>query len=429
MPFSAAPGTPKILRTLADAAVAAAVAGVLGLPLLGFRLVDEAAGERVETRFPWLAALMLAVFLGRLALRPAALGLRRMQAGAASFATGLRPAGWVLNWGLAGFALVLPALPFTTRRTLDVGVLILTYVMLGWGLNIVTGLAGLLDLGYIAFVAVGAYSYAILNTELGISFWACLPLAALFAATAGMLLGIPVLRLRGDYFAIVTLGFGEIMRIVANNWRGLTNGSQGIAGIAHPSFFGIADFRASPLPGRPAFQDLFGVPFSPLQRIVFLYYLILALALLVNLFTLRIRRLPIGRAWEALREDETAAEALGIDRRKTKLAAFAVGAAWGGIGGVFLVARQSFVSPENFQFMESAMVTAIVVLGGMGSQLGIVLAALALVGLPELFREFAEYRMLAFGAAMILIMRFRPRGLIATRRPSAVLGTAPGAGG
>jgi branched-chain amino acid transport system permease protein len=405
---------------LGTAAIAAGVASILALPLLGFRLVDQAAGEIVETHWMLIGATALVVFAAALAYRPIAAMLAQVEVGAArrpSFAV----TGRTLGGSLAVFALALPALPFANRRTLDVGILILTYVMLGWGLNIVTGLAGLLDLGYIAFVAVGAYSYAILDTGFGLSFWACLPIAALFAATAGLLLGFPVLRLRGDYFAIVTLGFGEIMRIVATNWRALTNGSQGIAGVPHPSFFGLAEFSASPAPGHPAFSALFGIPFSPMQRIVFLYYLILALALLVNLFTIRIRLLPIGRAWEALREDEIAAESVGIGRRNAKLAAFAVGAAWGGVGGVFLVARQSFVSPENFQFMQSAMATAIVVLGGMGSQLGIVLAALVLVGLPELFRELEQYRMLAFGLAMILIMRFRPGGLIRTRRPTVTL--------
>jgi len=418
---------------LLDALAAAAIAAVLGLPLIGFQLVDQPGGEVLQTRWPLLGAGVLAVFLGRLGLGLAALPSIRFwrpiaAASPAGVAGSLSPEGRglkaarILPWALIVFALVLPALPFADRRTIDVAILILTYVMLGWGLNIVTGLAGLLDLGYVAFFAIGAYAYAILGTRFGLSFWECLPLAALFSAAAGMLLGFPVLRLRGDYFAIVTLGFGEIIRIVANNWRSLTNGSQGITGVPRPSFFGLAEFSASPPPGQTAFNDLFGIPYSPMQRVVFLYYLILALALAVNLFTLRIRRLPIGRAWEALREDEVACQALGIDRRTVKLAAFAIGAAWGGIGGVFLPARaQGFVSPESFGFMESAMVTAIVVLGGMGSQLGIVLAALVLVGLPELYRDLAQYRMLAFGLSMILIMRFRPRGLIATRRPSVAL--------
>ncbi len=208
--------------------------------------------------------------------------------------------------------MLLPFLPFANRGVLDAGIIILTYILLGWGLNIVTGLAGLLDLGYAAFYAIGAYTAGILAYNFGLSFWACLPLAAIFAAISGIILGFPVLRLRGDYFAIVTLGFGEIVRIVANNWRSLTNGSQGLSGAPRPNFFGIADFTASAAPGKISFSEMFGVAYSPIQRIIFLYYLILGVALLVNLFTLRIRRLPISRAWEALREDDIAAAALGI---------------------------------------------------------------------------------------------------------------------
>jgi branched-chain amino acid transport system permease protein len=187
------------------------------------------------------------------------------------------------------------------------------------------------------------------------------------------------------------------------------------------NFLGLADFTASPAPGRHGFSQMFGIPFLPIQRIIFLYYVIVALALAVNLFTRRIRVLPIGRAWEALREDEIAAQALGIDRRRVKLAAFAVGAAWGGIAGAFFATQQGFVSPESFGFMESVTITAIVVLGGMGSQMGIVLAAILMIGLPEFFRFMQEYRNLAFGAAMIVIMRFRPQGLISARRPSVTL--------
>ncbi len=411
-------------RALTGAAIAAAVAFVLALPLIGFRLIDQVGGEGFTTRWPWLMGVVALVFVARLVLwwMAGSIDLQTLTRDTVrQVADAARPAGRFVPWLMVAFALILPALPFADRGALDVATMIGIYIMLGWGLNIVTGLAGLLDLGYAAFYAIGAYAAAILGTKLGFPFWACLPLSAAFAAAAGILLGFPVLRLRGDYFAIVTLGFGEIIRIVANNWRSLTNGSEGIGGAPRPNFFGLADFTASPAPGHTAFNALFGISYSPMQRIIFLYYLILAVALLVNLFTLRIRRLPIGRAWEALREDEIAAQALGIDRRRTKLAAFAIGAAWGGVAGAFFAARQGFVSPESFGYLESVAVTAIVVLGGMGSQLGIVLAAILYVGLQEWFRPLAEYRMLVFGLAMILIMRFRPRGLIATRRPTAVL--------
>jgi branched-chain amino acid transport system permease protein len=452
------------LLAIRDGTVAASIAAVLGLPLIGFRLVDLSGGEGLATRWPELAAAVTLVFIARaalslieggavrvalgimalfgavavflhwpsqflqvvavggagvIALRAVVLMAGRTPAAAIGRATG--PIAWVLPWLLIAFAVVLPALPFANRGVIDAGILILTYILLGWGLNIVTGLAGLLDLGYVAFLAIGAYTTALLSTRFGLSFWECLPFAALAASAAGILLGFPVLRLRGDYFAIVTLGFGEIIRIVANNWRSLTNGSQGISGLPRPTFFGLADFTNSPAAGHRAFNTLFGIAYNPIHRVVFLYYVVLAAALAVNLFTLRIRRLPIGRAWEALREDEIAAQALGLDRRRIKLAAFAIGAAWGGVAGAMFDARQGFVTPESFGFLESAVITAIVVLGGLGSQLGIVLAALVLVGLPELFRGLNDYRMLAFGGAMIAIMLFRPRGLISTRRPTAIL--------
>jgi branched-chain amino acid transport system permease protein len=318
---------------------------------------------------------------------------------------------------LLAFAIVEPIVFYNNRYVLDLGILVLTYVMLGWGLNIVVGLAGLLDLGYVAFYAVGAYSYALLAQNFGWSFWICLPIAGLLAAGWGVILGFPVLRLRGDYLAIVTLAFGEIIRLVLLNWQSFTGGPNGVSGIPRPSFFGIP-FTAD----EKGFAATFGLEFTPTHRIVFLYYVILALALLTNWVTLRLRRLPVGRAWEALREDEIACRSLGINTTTTKLTAFAMGAMFGGIAGSFFATRQGFISPESFTFSESALVLAIVVLGGMGSQLGVAVAAFAMLGAFELFREFAQYRMLVFGIAMVLIMIWRPRGLVATRTPSVALG-------
>jgi branched-chain amino acid transport system permease protein len=303
------------------------------------------------------------------------------------------------------------------RYAVDTATQILIYVMLGWGLNVVVGLAGLLDLGYVAFYAVGAYTYALAATQLGWSFWACLPLAGLLAAFWGMTLGFPVLRLRGDYLAIVTLAFGEIIRIVLINWESLTGGPNGINRIPRPGFFGLPFDRAA----NPSFHGTFGLDFNPVHRIIFLYYLILALALATNFITLRLRRLPIGRAWEALREDEIACRSLGINTVTTKLTAFAIGAMFGGFAGAFFSARQGFISPESFTFNESALVLAIVVLGGLGSQLGVVVAAVVLVGSAERFRELQDYRMLIFGLSMVLVMLWRPRGLMAGRTPSAFL--------
>ncbi len=318
-------------------------------------------------------------------------------------------------------AIALPWLPLGDRtqekKIIDICTIVLTYIMLGWGLNIVVGLAGLLDLGYVAFYAVGAYTYAMLSVYLGWSFWVCLPLAGLLAATLGVLLGFPVLRLRGDYLAIVTLGFGEMIRIIIVNWRSLTGGPNGINRVPRASFFGLPMERNVP-EGVTSFSKFFGIEYNPNHRVVFLYYLVLLAALAVNFFTLRIRKLPLGRAWEALREDETACRALGINPTNTKLTAFAVGAMFGGFAGSFFAVRNAFISPESFVFLESAIILAIVVLGGLGSQVGIVLAATVLIGVPEMFRELSEYRMLAFGIGMVLIMIWRPGGLLAHREPT-----------
>jgi branched-chain amino acid transport system permease protein len=309
------------------------------------------------------------------------------------------------------------------------GVQILIFVMLGWGLNIVIGLAGLLDLGYVAFYAVGAYTYALLATHFQWSFWICLPLAGVMAAFWGVLLGFPVLRLRGDYLAIVTLAFGEIIHLVLLNWVELTNGEAGILSIPRITFFGI------PFNGEAnGFAATFGLEFSPIHRTIFLFYLILVLALITNFATLRLRRMPVGRAWEALREDEIACRSLGINTTNTKLTAFALGAMFGGFAGSFFAVRQGFVNPNSFTFMESVWILAIVVLGGMGSQIGVALAAIVMVGGTELLRELdflkqlfgpefnpVQYRMLIFGLAMVLMMIWRPRGFIATRTPSIFL--------
>ena len=320
---------------------------------------------------------------------------------------------FILPIGLI-FALILPTMPFASRYVMDVAILVITYIMLGWGLNIVVGLAGLLDLGYVAFYAIGAYSYALLANYFDWSFWICLPMAGVFAGISGILLGFPVLRLRGDYLAIVTLGFGEIIRVILLNWYGFTGGPDGISGIPRPSFFGLEFKRSS----EGTFSGFFGLDYSSMHRIIFLYYLILALALLTNFVTLRLRKLPVGRAWEALREDEIACRSLGINPTNTKLTAFAIGATFGGLAGSFFATRQGFISPESFTFIESAVILAIVVLGGMGSQIGVVLASVVLIGGTELFRELEEYRMLAFGALMVGIMVWKPRGLLANREPT-----------
>jgi branched-chain amino acid transport system permease protein len=420
----ARPEKPKLnldfAGALKDAAIAAFVAFGLFSLVLGLRTEQGPTGALVLTARPGLLFSAVAIvtigrffislfFRSGLLARHGPLISPAMQAR-------LDYVGDFVGAGLLLFAIAIPFLFYSDRYLLDLAILVLTYVMLGWGLNIVVGLAGLLDLGYVAFYAVGAYSFALLAQNFGWSFWICLPLAGILAAFWGILLGFPVLRLRGDYLAIVTLAFGEIIRLVLLNWQDFTGGPNGISGIPRPSFFGIP-FTA----GEEGFAATFGLEFDPTHRVVFLFYVILALALLTNFVTLRLRRLPIGRAWEAMREDEIACRSLGINTTNTKLTAFSIGAMFGGIAGGFFATRQGFISPESFVFMESAMIVAIVVLGGMGSQIGVAIAAVVMVGGFELFRQFEEFRMLIFGLAMVAIMVWRPRGLVAHRSPSVFL--------
>jgi branched-chain amino acid transport system permease protein len=430
---------PDVTRSLRDAAITALITFALLLPLIGFKTVQNMRNElELETRIPLLLAIVAIVTAVKLfgslviepwrerrALRPAAQNTR-IAAIKTAFSNYFTPFAM-------GFVVVYPILimvfvPSGALKWIDnFGIQILIYVMLGWGLNIVVGLAGLLDLGYVAFYAVGAYSYALLAKEFGFSFWILLPLAGTLSAFWGILLGFPVLRLRGDYLAIVTLAFGEIIRLILINWVSFTNGYAGISGIPRPMLFGIP-FNAN----DDGFAATFGLEFSPIHRTLFLYYVILALALVTAYVTIRLRQLPVGRAWEALREDEIACRSLGINTTNTKLTAFAMGAMFAGFAGSFFAARQGFISPESFTFLESATILSIVVLGGMGSQIGVAVAAVAMIGGTEIMRELdflkyifgndfdpTQYRMLIFGFAMVLIMIWKPRGLVGTREPSA----------
>lgn len=272
----------------------------------------------------------------------------------------------------------------------------LMYVVLGLGLNIVVGMAGLLDLGFVAFYAVGAYTYSLLNLHFGFGFWAILPVGGLFAAFFGILLGFPVLRLRGDYLAIVTLGFGEIIRLILENWGEFSKGPSGISNISRPAFFGIE--------------------LNLDQSIIYTYYLMVIFVIVTIFVVNRLQDSRLGRAWIALREDEIACQAMGIDKRKTKLVAFSLGAFWAGIMGVMFAAKTTFVNPSSFTFLESAIILSIVVLGGMGSIIGVLFGALILILMPEYLRALSEYRMLAFGAILVCMMIFRPQGLISNVR-------------
>ncbi|MEA2906830.1 MAG: branched-chain amino acid transport system permease protein [Alphaproteobacteria bacterium] len=418
------PARPDLARAWRDAAFAGLLTFGLFLPLIGFDTVQNIRNELVlETRWPLLLAMVALVaglrFLHSVVIAPA-LASRRwrfslpapLKAAVVRFA---KPATFA-------FVIVYPVLAVllfgsgASKWIDNFGIQILIYVLLGWGLNIVVGLAGLLDLGYVAFYAIGAYTVALLGKSFDLSFWMLLPLAGILAAFWGVLLGFPVLRLRGDYLAVVTLAFGEIIRMVLINWVPVTNGYAGVSGIPRPTLFGIA-FNASP----DGFAARVGLEFSPLHRLLYLYYIVLAAVFITAVVIARLRKLPIGRAWEALREDEVACRALGINTTTTKLTAFAVGAMFGGFAGAFFATRQGFISPESFTFQESALVLAIVVLGGMGSQLGVVLAAIAMIGGFELFRGLDQYRMLVFGFAMVLLMIWRPRGLIGHRAPTVYL--------
>ncbi|MFL9922766.1 high-affinity branched-chain amino acid ABC transporter permease LivM [Herbaspirillum lusitanum] len=402
---------------LKNAVAAALVTAILTIPMLGLQLKLE--GYRVVLQAHWTPVLlaMLAVFVFQL-IKPA---LLRTKAGIKLPAMPrMQPrqqrAGLLL---LLVVALVWPF--FGSRGYVDVMTLALIYVVLGLGLNIVVGFAGLLDLGYVGFYAVGGYTYALLNQYFGFSFWECLPLAAGASALFGFLLGFPVLRLRGDYLAIVTLGFGEIIRLLLNNMTGLTGGPDGVSGIPKPTVFGIEMARSASVEGGTTFHEMLGLTYQGAHMVIFLYFLALLMVLFTYFVTSRLLRMPMGRAWEALRDDEIACRSLGINPTRIKLSAFTLGAAFAGLAGAFFAARQGLVTPESFTFIESALILAIVVLGGMGSQLGVILAAILLTVLPEVARSFAEYRMLIFGLVMVLMMMWRPQGLLPASRPHVEL--------
>ncbi|RVC75928.1 MAG: high-affinity branched-chain amino acid ABC transporter permease LivM [Mesorhizobium sp.] len=432
-----------IQRAFREALYAGAIALGLFVLFIGLRTDQNISNELILVqRWLLLAVVVILTAVGRFLYvgfgQPA---LERAKAQkAAAPAVAAEPSFVRRNFNQIGIA-VLFAYPiamvllFGFQGSLkwvdNFGIQILIYVMLAWGLNIVIGLAGLLDLGYVAFYAVGAYAYALLGTHFGLSFWILLPAAGCMAAFWGVMLGFPVLRLRGDYLAIVTLAFGEIIRLVLINWREVTNGSAGISGIPKVSFFGLMSFNVSD-PNYIA--KVLGIAQSGAYYKIFLYYLILLLCLLTAFVTIRLRRLPVGRAWEALREDEIACRSLGINTTTTKLTAFATGAMFGGFAGSFFAARQGFVSPESFVFLESAIILAIVVLGGMGSLGGIAVAALVMIGGTEILRELdflkalfgpdftpELYRMLLFGIAMVVVMLWKPRGFVGSREPTAFL--------
>ncbi|ELI8038167.1 TPA: high-affinity branched-chain amino acid ABC transporter permease LivM [Yersinia enterocolitica] len=393
----------------------------LQLQLDGTKLIVQGASE---VRWLWIGAACIVVFFFQLVRPFIQQGIKKVSGPAwvlPSF-DGTTPRQKLLAAAIIIAAIAWPFL--VSRGSVDIATLTLIYVMLGLGLNVVVGLSGLLVLGYGGFYAIGAYTYALLNHYYGLGFWESLPLAGIVAALSGFLLGFPVLRLRGDYLAIVTLGFGEIVRILLLNNTEITGGPNGISQIPKPTLFGLEFSRTAKDGGWDTFHNFFGLTYDPSDRIIFLYMVALLLVILTLFVINRLLRMPLGRAWEALREDEIACRSLGLSPTKIKLTAFTISAAFAGFAGTLFAARQGFVSPESFTFVESAFVLAVVVLGGMGSQFAVILAAVLLVVSRELMRDLNAYSMLLLGALMVLMMIWRPQGLLPMKRPQLKLKVA-----
>ncbi|HFF1619508.1 TPA: high-affinity branched-chain amino acid ABC transporter permease LivM [Yersinia enterocolitica] len=393
----------------------------LQLQLDGTKLIVQGASE---VCWLWIGVACIVVFFFQLVRPLIQQGIKKVSGPAwvlPSF-DGTTPRQKLLAAAIIIAAIAWPFL--VSRGSVDIATLTLIYVMLGLGLNVVVGLSGLLVLGYGGFYAIGAYTYALLNHYYGLGFWESLPLAGIVAALSGFLLGFPVLRLRGDYLAIVTLGFGEIVRILLLNNTEITGGPNGISQIPKPTLFGLEFSRTAKDGGWDTFHNFFGLTYDPSDRIIFLYMVALLLVILTLFVINRLLRMPLGRAWEALREDEIACRSLGLSPTKIKLTAFTISAAFAGFAGTLFAARQGFVSPESFTFVESAFVLAIVVLGGMGSQFAVILAAVLLVVSRELMRDLNAYSMLLLGALMVLMMIWRPQGLLPMKRPQLKLKVA-----
>jgi branched-chain amino acid transport system permease protein len=417
--------TNRVLTLAKQALLTFTVSLILFGPISG--LVLEGFGFRNElVRAALLAAL---VTVGRVVLSIVAMtALGRKLAGSAArngggvtVMTGNEKSPVLILALLFAAGLALPF--FADKYFLGIAILALIYCLLGLGLNIVVGLAGLLDLGFVAFYAVGAYLLALGYQYLGIGFWSALIIAPFLAGLCGMILAFPVLKMHGDYLAIVTLGFGEIIRLVLNNWLEFTGGPNG-ASVPPPTVLGLEFTRTAKQGGVPL-HDYFGIAYSADYKFWFIYLVLFVVVCLVIYAVERLRVMPLGRMWEALREDEIACRSLGVNHVFTKLTAFMLGASTGGLAGVFFAVHQGFVNPTSFTFFESALILAIVVLGGLGSTVGVIAAALVLTILPELLRDFAEYRVLIFGVLMVVMMIWKPRGLVRVRRPAFFPSTAP----
>lgn len=391
------------MQRVLKAAIAALWFMLLTLPVLGIKL--NTVAKTVVWRFDRIFALGAGIFVlaliwdwcfsrkaagFKIVTLPKCLNL-------AEIIESFRNRAGLRLGGLAVLAVVLIGMPLVSSfYQTNIMISALLYVMLALGLNIVVGLAGQLVLGYVAFYAIGAYTYGLLHQYFGLGFWTCLPIGGFLTVLFGLGLGFPVLRLRGDYLAIVTLGFGEIVRLTLQNWNTVTGGPRGVSDIPRPAFFGMN-------------MDI-------TQSTTYIYYLVLAAVVVTIVVITRLKNSRVGLALQALREDEIACEAMGVDITRVKLSAFALGSCWAGFAGVIFAAKTTYINPSSFTFMESAMILSMVVLGGMGSIAGVVIAALILILAPEYLRAFSDYRMLLFGAIMVIMMLFRPQGLISGER-------------
>ena len=391
------------MQRILKAAIAALWFMLLTLPVLGIKL--NTVAKTVVWRFDRIFALGAGIFVLALiwdwcfSLKSAGVKIVTLPKclNLAEIIESFRNRAGLRLGGLAVLAVVLIGMPLVSSfYQTNIMISALLYVMLALGLNIVVGLAGQLVLGYVAFYAIGAYTYGLLHQYFGLGFWTCLPIGGFLTVLFGLGLGFPVLRLRGDYLAIVTLGFGEIVRLTLQNWNTVTGGPRGVSDIPRPAFFGMN-------------MDI-------TQSTTYIYYLVLAAVVVTIVVITRLKNSRVGLALQALREDEIACEAMGVDITRVKLSAFALGSCWAGFAGVIFAAKTTYINPSSFTFMESAMILSMVVLGGMGSIAGVVIAALILILAPEYLRAFSDYRMLLFGAIMVIMMLFRPQGLISGER-------------
>lgn len=391
------------MQRILKAAIAALWFMLLTLPVLGIKL--NTVAKTVDWRFDRIFALGAGIFVLALiwdwCFSRKATGVKIVTLpkclNLAEIIESFRKRAGLRLGGLAVLAVVLIGMPLVSSfYQTNIMISALLYVMLALGLNIVVGLAGQLVLGYVAFYAIGAYTYGLLHQYFGLGFWTCLPIGGFLTVLFGLGLGFPVLRLRGDYLAIVTLGFGEIVRLTLQNWNTVTGGPRGVSDIPRPAFFGMN-------------MDI-------TQSTTYIYYLVLAAVVVTIVVITRLKNSRVGLALQALREDEIACEAMGVDITRVKLSAFALGSCWAGFAGVIFAAKTTYINPSSFTFMESAMILSMVVLGGMGSIAGVVIAALILILAPEYLRAFSDYRMLLFGAIMVIMMLFRPQGLISGER-------------